>query len=349
MAHDSRPHGDDARLPGAVDEAKAARHGEMLAARVKKTFKKLRPRFERNEIGAFRLYDRDIPEVRAVVDWYEGHLVVGEYARRQTAPAGDWLRTVAIEAADALEVPHAFVHLKRRQTRPADGPRYVSEGRGAGALLVRERDLRFRVNLDDYLDTGLFPDQREARQELREAAQGRAVLNLFAYTGTFSAAALAGGAKHVTSVDLSKTYLDWSQANLRENNLPLERHEPARKESFEFLAHARQHGRRWDLVVVDPPSYSTTGGPQGSGFDVRRDHPELLEACLQVVAPGGTLFFSTNHQRFEPEFDGLDARLEEVTERTVPQDYRNRWIHRAWRISARPARTGGPRSRRPAR
>ncbi|MEL6184122.1 MAG: SAM-dependent methyltransferase, partial [Myxococcota bacterium] len=158
-------------LPGTVDEAKAQRHAEMLGRRVAKTFKKLKPRFDREGVGAFRLYDRDIPEVRAVVDWYEGHLVLGEYARAQTEAFGDWLHVVGQGVAEALRVPPAHLHLKRRRTRPRDGQRYEKSGsgRGPGPLAVGERGLRFRVNLRDYLDTGLFLDQREARREVQQA------------------------------------------------------------------------------------------------------------------------------------------------------------------------------------
>ena len=303
----------------------------MLARRVHKTFRRLHPRMEASGVGAFRLYDRDIPEVRAVVDWYEGHLVVGEYARRQTEAAGDWLGVVAAAVADVLGVPPARVHTRRRWTgrqRTGVGP----EPERAAEVEVREHELRFLVRLDGYLDVGLFPDQRLARQALRAEARGLTVLNLFAYTGSFSVAALAGGARHVTSVDLSKPYLAWSQANLRLNGLPLERHEPARADAFAFLAKAARHGRRWDRVIVDPPSRSTAGGPTGRGFDVQRDHPSLLAATLDVVAPGGAVWFSTNHQRFRPRLEGRLAAAEETTERTVPQDFRNRTVHRSWRI-----------------
>ena len=320
-------------MKGAVDEVRAERQAEMLAGRVRKSFRKLAKGFEKQKIGAYRLYDWDIPEIRAVVDWYEGHLVVGEYERRQTESAGDWLYIIGSAAAQALNVPPAFLHLKRRRTGAAS-ERYPTDGKlkGPGELLVREGDLRFRVNLSDYLDTGLFADQRIARELVGQAAKGRSVLNLFAYTGTFTAYALARGATHVTSVDQSRTYLQWAQSNLRENALPLERHEPARAEVFEFLRKAVAHGRRWDLVIVDPPSSSTVGGPRGTGFGIQRDHRALLENVSQATAPGGVIFFSTNHQRFEEDFDGLSLSAVETTDKTVPHDFRNRNIHRSWRI-----------------
>ncbi len=306
----------------------------MLAGRVRKAHARLAPAFEREGVFAFRLYDWDIPEVRAVVDWYEGQLVVAEYHRRQTESAGDWLRVVGLAAAAALDVPPAFVHLKRRRTRPKTGARYPSPdrpsgegaGRGPGPLAVRERGLKFRVNLRDYLDTGLFLDQRDNRRLVRQMAAGRSVLNLFCYTGGFSVAALAGKASHVTSVDLSRVYIEWSKTNLRENELALERHEPVQEEAFQFLDHAAKHRRRWDLVIVDPPSFSTTGGPDNRGFDVRRDHRALVDKALGVLAPGGQILFSTHHQRFEPSFGGLSVEPLD----SVPRDFRNRGQHQAF-------------------
>lgn len=321
-------------LPGAVDAERTDRHAEMLAGRLRKRHKQLSAKFERADIGAYRLYDRDIPEVRAVVDWYEGHLVLAEYERDQTSSG--WLRRMGEAAAGALGLDASRVHLKRRRTRPKErgGARYAESSHleVGDRMVVRESGARYLVELDGRLDVGLFLDHRPSRAWIRSAAEGCSVLNLFAYTGSFSVAALAGGARHVTSVDLSRTYLDWAQANLRENQLPLERHEPARKEAFEFLDGARRGGRRWHLIVVDPPSFSTTGGPEDRGLDIRRDHPALLEACLDVLAPGGTVLFSTNHQRFEPRLDGPLDGFEETTHETVPEDFRNRSAHRSFRF-----------------
>lgn len=322
-------------LPGSVSPERARAQAEMLASRVQKTFKHLSKGFKKAGVDAFRLYDRDIPEIRAVVDWYAGHLVVGEYAREQTGPR--WLDTMGDTLAETLQISSSKVHLKRRKTRPKAGARYqkdVDAERGPGAEVVHEGPLSFRVNLDDYLDTGLFLDHRNQRARLLAQAEGKSVLNLFSYTGSFTVAALAGGAKHVTSVDASKTYLAWSQANLRENGLPLERHEPARSDVSRFLTQASSHGRRWDLVIVDPPSYSTVGDTD-EGFDVLRDHIDLLGLCSAVCAPGGEVWFSTNHQRFEDRIEDLGVPSEETTAQTVPKDFRNRQIHRSWTLRPR--------------
>jgi 23S rRNA (cytosine1962-C5)-methyltransferase len=292
----------------------------MLANRARKNFRKLHPRFERRSIGAFRIYDRDIPEIRAAVDWYEGHLVIAEYAREQTAHV-PWLEAMARATAEALEVPWERVHMKKRRS----GEKYQRLARKGERIQVREGDLEFLVNLDDFIDTGLFADHRETRARVRAEARGKAFLNLFAYTGSFTVAAGKGGALRTTSVDASQAYLDWALENLKINHLSDARHTLVRKDVDSFLLDAAAQGPGWDLVVLDPPSRSDHGGKV---FDLQSDHRALIERTLAVLAPKGVLWFSTNHQRFEPQLDGLQF----TEEQTVPEDYRNRAAHRAFRI-----------------
>jgi 23S rRNA (cytosine1962-C5)-methyltransferase len=298
----------------------------MLGNRVKKTWKKLHPRFERERIGAFRLYDWDIPEIRAVVDWIEGHLVVAEYARRQTDELPDWLGNMGRACAAVLGVREANLHLRSRRTRPKDGPRYERLGQGGARLVCREGKLKFWVNLDDYLDVGLFPDHRRTRARVGAESQGKAVLNLFGYTGSFTCYAAAGGATRTTTVDTSGPYLAWARENLTLNGITGEAHKLVKGEVRAFLQHARRRRDQWDLAVVDPPSFSER--PEGS-FDVQRDHRELVESVLPVMSPGGIIYFAANHQQFVPDLAGLDA--EEISADTHPVDYR-RSPHRAWRI-----------------
>lgn len=184
---------------------KAQHHAEILANRVRKNYRHLFKRFKKQNIDCFRLYDWDIPEVRAVVDWYAGHLVVAEYERLQTGP--EWLSQMAAAVASALGVPMEKTHIKRRHTKTEEGPRYSKLGSRGERIEVRERDLRFWVNLDDFLDTGLYSDHRGTRMIIRELAKDKDFLNLFAYTGAFSCAAAAGGAKTTTTVDLSLIHI----------------------------------------------------------------------------------------------------------------------------------------------
>jgi 23S rRNA G2069 N7-methylase RlmK/C1962 C5-methylase RlmI len=295
--------------------------GQMLANRVAKTYGHLRRPMAREQIEAFRLYDRDIPEIRAVVDWYAGHLLLAEYVRTQSEP--DWLPAMAAAVAARLEVPPEHVHLRQRRT---GRERYSRLDHRGERIAVRERDLRFWVNLNDFQDTGLFADHRETRRRVAAEARDQRVLNLFGYTGAFTCWAAWGGARTTTTVDLSATYLDWASDNLALNNLGGPQHNLVRADAVRFLF---EHGGPWDLIVLDPPSRSVSSRMQGE-FDVQRDHRPLVEACLQRLAPGGVLWFSTNHQRFAPALDGLPA--EEWTARTVPIDFRNRQAHRVWRL-----------------
>ena len=300
------------------------RQAGMLANRVRKNFRRLHRPFERDGVGAFRVYDWDVPEIRVAVDWYEGHLVVAEYERAQTREAAGWLEAMGSAAASALGVPAERVHLKRRRTRPAQGSRYGRLGHTGERIAVRERGLRLWTNLDDFIDTGLFPDHREMRARVRAEAHGSEFLNLFGYTGAFTCAAAAGGARRTVTVDTSEAYLAWARDNLELNGLAGAAHELVRKDARHFLAGA---GRRFTLCVLDPPSFSTrTGAPS---FDVQRDHRELIESTLSTLLPGGVLYFSTNHQRFEPQLENLGA--EEITRETAPPDYR-RTPHRSFRI-----------------
>jgi len=298
----------------------------MFANRVRKSFRSLHPAFERRGIGAFRIYDWDIPEIRALADWYEGHLVVAAYAREQTDAVPEWLPTIARAAAKALEIPEGNLHLRERRTRPKSGERYSRLSRTGNRLEVREGPLRFLVNLDDRLDTGLFPDHRETRARIRSESAGVRFLNLFGYTGTFTCAAASGGARRTVTVDASDEYLGWAKENLRLNGLSGD-HGLVSGDARRFLEGAKE---RFDLCFVDPPSFSTR--QDAPPFDVQRDHPALLEAALALLEPSGVLYFSTNHQRFTPRLSGLAAReIREITEETVPREYR-RTPHRCFRL-----------------
>ncbi len=335
----------------AYDVQDLERHAEMLANRVKKNSRRLKDSFARKNIGAYRLYDRDIPEVRVVVDYYEGHLVVSEYVRLQTASVPEWLETMGRAAANAIGVPHDRIHLKRRRTRPSRGSRYAKLRQTGRRMKVREGDFEFWVNLDDYVDTGLFPDHRNTRAMVKGESQGAHFLNLFGYTGAFTCYAAKGGAKTTITVDLSRTYLEWARDNMRLAGHTGSQHQFAQENVWHFLDKARSKRHRFGLCVLDPPSFSTVG--EGSAdFDIQRDHVALLEQTLLLMNPGGILYFSTNHQRFEPHFrphkgtkptqtrakTGAqklnEADCQEITATTVPLDYRNKNVHRVWRIQS---------------
>ncbi len=319
--------------PDGADLERFQDQARMLANRVKKRFSHLHRRFSKARIEVFRVYDMDIPEIRAVVDWYAGHLVVGEYARRQSVP--QWLPLMGAAAAEALGVPAEKLHLKTRVAGARGGRRYERLGRTESRLVVRERDFSFSVNLEDFVDTGLFADHRETRRLIQEAAAGKDFLNLYGYTGTFTCYAARGGAAASVSVDRSESVLNWARENFALNGVSEDAHRLVQAEVFVFLKRTRESGRRFDLAVVDPPSYSTTRSRDLS-FDILEDHPRLLRAVAGVMQPGGVIWFSTNHQAFTPRFEGLPITgLAEITAATIPEDYasRRRPIHRCWRMT----------------
>jgi len=312
-----------------ISPDKARQHAEMLSNRVRNRFRYLSKRFKSLNIECFRLYDWDIPEIRAVVDWYAGHIVIGEYERMQTGP--DWLPHMAKAVGEALDIPSDKVHMKRRHTRTPGKERYGKPGTQGERIEIRERDLRFLVNLNDYLDTGLFSDHRDTRLMISRLAEDKDFLNIFAYTGTFTCAAAAGKAKSTSTVDSSRSYMEWAQANMEFNGFGGVQHEFIQSDAGVFLERAHKNGRRFTLAFVDPPSFFKY--KSDDEFDINRDHPRLITDVLSVMAKGSLIFFSTNHQRFEPHMEDLPVNdLNEITPATIPEDYRNRKIHRCWEI-----------------
>ena len=202
-------------------------------------------------------------------------------------------------------------------------------------LAVAEGDLQFAVNLSDYVDTGLFLDHRPTRALVRADAQGRRMLNLFCYTGSFSVAAAAGGAATTTSVDLSNTYLDWTKRNLVNNRFgDGQQHRIVRDDVRGFLEHRGRRGEPpYDLAVVDPPTFSRSAKAPDD-WDVQRDPAELLNAVAENLSVGGIVYVSTNFRRFKLAEDLLASRypFREITRQTIPEDFRNARIHRAWRM-----------------
>jgi 23S rRNA (guanine2445-N2)-methyltransferase / 23S rRNA (guanine2069-N7)-methyltransferase len=225
------------------------------------------------------------------------------------------------------------IHLRVRQ-RQRGASQYSRQGATGSQIKIEENGLAFWVNFTDYLDTGLFLDHRLIRQRLRAGAVGRRFLNLYCYTGSATVYAAAGGARHSLSIDLSATYLDWASRNFRANALSREPHELLRADCSQWLATAA--GASWDLIFLDPPTFSNSKRMQGV-LDTQRDHMSLLEQCMRLLAPDGLLLFSTNAQRFKLD-DAAKERwaVNDISESTIPFDFkRNPRIHRAYELRAR--------------
>jgi 23S rRNA (guanine2445-N2)-methyltransferase / 23S rRNA (guanine2069-N7)-methyltransferase len=295
-------------------------------------------RAESHGLTAYRVYDADVPEFNVAVDRYGEWVRVEEYARpRKVEPeqAERRLRDVMQVVPEVLRVDPERVILRVRH-RLGKHEQHHKYGDRGSFFEVREGDLRFRVNLTDYIDTGLFLDDRLLRRWIREGADGLDVLNLFAYTCTASVAAAIGGARSTTSVDLSRTYLDWGRANFDLNGVGGGRHRFVRADALRYLRSPRTRGR-FGLVFVAPPVRSRSRGMERD-FDVQRDHVALLRDAEPLLAPGGEIVFSTSLRRFEPdERDLLGLTLREITEEITPFDFRGRARLRAWIVRPKKA------------
>ena len=283
-------------------------------------------------ITCFRVYDRDIPEIPLVIDRYEDCLHIAEYDRpndRTAAQQGQWMDLMVEIAGRVLDVPKEKIFVKRRQ-RQRGASQYERWDTRHFVIEAHEGGLKFFVNLSDYLDTGLFLDHRLTREMVRKEAAGKRFLNLFAYTGSFSVYAAAGGAQSVTTVDLSNTYLDWAQDNMELNGFRGPQFEYVRSDVFRFL-NALYDDEIFDLVVLDPPTFSNS--KDLDDWDVQRDHAEMLNLLISHVAPGGVIYFSNNNRRFKLDEDAIQGvSIREISNRTVPEDFRNKRIHRCWKM-----------------
>ncbi|MGH8212936.1 MAG: bifunctional 23S rRNA (guanine(2069)-N(7))-methyltransferase RlmK/23S rRNA (guanine(2445)-N(2))-methyltransferase RlmL, partial [Rhodanobacteraceae bacterium] len=300
------------RGQGTRDRKPLSPGAEMVRNRIAKNLRNLRKYLARENITCFRAYDADLPEYSAAIDVYRDvqaqmHLHVQEYAAPATVDADaarTRLRELLRAASEALEVPRGRIALKVRQ-RGKGGSKYGRFDELGETLVVEEGGLRFEVNLTDYLDTGLFLDHRIVRAKLRELAEGRRFLNLFAYTGTASVYAAAGGADETVSVDLSATYLEWASRNLALNGFGGARHRLAQADAMTFL-HADRG--RYGLIYVDPPTFSNS--KRAGDFDVQRDHVSLLLACADRLERGGVIVFSNNARRFRLDAEKLGGHMD---------------------------------------
>jgi 23S rRNA G2069 N7-methylase RlmK/C1962 C5-methylase RlmI len=300
---------------------------EMLGNRVRKNARHLGKWAKREAVTCYRVYDRDIPEIPITVDSYEGALVINDYREFERDDADAWLDAAVAAVEDAIAPSEVFVKRRERLAHRAPGQQYERQADRGAWRTVGEAGHQFRVNLSDYVDTGLFLDHRITRARAT-AEPARTMLNLFAYTGAFSVYAAAAGMR-TTTVDLSNTYLEWAAENLALNRLT---GELVRDDVREFLGAARRAGRRWDLIVVDPPTFSNSKRMDGT-WDVQRDHVALLDDVLAVSS--GAVWFSTNRRRFKLELPDTQLAITDMTHATIPPDFRDSKIHHAYRITQR--------------
>jgi 23S rRNA (guanine2445-N2)-methyltransferase / 23S rRNA (guanine2069-N7)-methyltransferase len=307
----------------------------MFANRVRKNRKRLSAWLRREQIQCYRLYDADMPEYAVAVDIYGERACVAEYQAPQGVdPAAAARRLQEVQAAlpGALGLAaDAIVYKQRRRQRGT--AQYEKQDSRGELVSVTEGPARLLVNLQDYLDTGLFLDHRPLRRRLGAEAAGRDFLNLFCYTGSATVHAALGGARSTTSVDLSNTYLAWLRKNLVHNGLDEVDNRLVRANCLEWL---HQADGSYDLVLLDPPSFSNSTAMTET-FDIQRDHPELVRSAMKVLRPGGQLYFSNNRRGFKLEPALLEQFLcEDISRSTLDPDFqRNPKIHCCWSIRHR--------------
>ncbi len=319
---------------------------QMVANRLRKNLRNLKKWRERETITCWRAYDADLPEYAAAIDVYVGvpeeapgaapetWLHVQEYQAPASIPEATTrqrLTDLVHAAMDVFELPRGRVAVKTRQ-RGKGGSKYGRLDARGQFLIVREGEARMRVNLFDYLDTGLFLDHRPLRLRLAREASGLHVLNLFSYTGAASVQAGLGGAASTTSVDLSPTYLEWASRNLALNGLSGHAHRLVQADVMGWLAAERN---RYDLIFCDPPTFSNSA--RAEDFDLQREHLALIRACMARLAPDGLLLFSNNYRRFRMDPVLMDEyEVRDIRAATFDPDFgRDPRLHAAWEIRAR--------------
>ncbi len=306
-----------------------------FANRLRKNQKKLTKWAKQQGVDCYRLYDADLPEYNVAVDIYGDKVVIQEYAPPKTVDerkARQRLFDVITATMNVLELTSNQLVLKTRQ-RQKGKQQYEKLAQKDDFFLVNEYNAKLLVNLTDYLDTGLFLDHRIARRMLGEMSRGKDFLNLFCYTGTATVHAGLGGAKSTTSVDMSRTYLEWAEKNLQANQLTGRQHRLMQADCLNWLANTDE---QFDLIFIDPPTFSNSKRMDGT-FDVQRDHVQLITHLKRMLRRGGTVMFSNNKRGFKMDLEALTElglKAQEITAKTLSEDFaRNRQIHNCWLIS----------------
>jgi 23S rRNA (guanine2445-N2)-methyltransferase / 23S rRNA (guanine2069-N7)-methyltransferase len=306
---------------------------DMFKNRIRRNLRVWRKRLAKQNITCYRLYDADLHEYNAAIDFYEGQwLVVSEYAPPKTIEpekAEQRLRDMLLALTELLGIEAEYIFLKQRAQQKGTA-QYERMDYTRQMQLVRENGLMFYVNFLDFLDTGIFLDHRLTRQLIREWAQGKDFLNLFAYTGTASVYAAAGGAKATTTLDASNTYLEWAQKNMAQNGFPGPEHRYIRDNCLNWLQFSRQS---YDLIFLDPPTFSNSK-TYGTAFSVLTDHAGLIRSCMKLLRPDGKLIFSNNFRSFILDEEIETAyKVKNITKQTIPFDFeRNPKIHHCFII-----------------
>lgn len=304
---------------------------QMLINRLSKNLKNLSKWRNQSNISCYRLYDADIPEYACAVDIYDNWAHIQEYAAPKSIPEHKTEQRI-LDMMQALprvlSIPPANLVLKQRR-RQKGRNQYQTQDNKKHYVTVHEGHAKFYINLHDYLDTGLFLDHRLLRQKFFQTLHGKTLLNCFCYTGAFSVQAALGGAKTV-NVDLSKTYLDWAEKNFKLNNLNTNQHQFIQADCLQWL---NSHKKQFDVILLDPPSFSNSKRMKTT-LDIQRDHTSLINRAMKLLAPAGTLYFSTNLRKFKISEQLKEKyQITDITHKTTDVDFkRSKNTHQCYEI-----------------
>jgi 23S rRNA (cytosine1962-C5)-methyltransferase len=305
----------------------------MFRNRLEKVFRHLSKAARRQGITCFRVYDHDLPEFPFILELYEDKLYVSEYKRRHGLSEEaheEWLSQCMQIMSEALLVSGENIFFKMRQRKAGRGGQYQKIEEEKSEFIVHEAGLKFVINLSDYLDTGLFLDHRITRSMVRDRSKGKRMLNLFAYTGSFSVYAAAGGASQIVTVDLSKTYLQWAEKNMEINFGREVNHEVIHADVKQYLK--TSPAEAFDVIVMDPPTFSNSKR-MDDFLDIQRDHVELINDCLDKLSHGGVLIFSTNFTKFQIDKEKIHSgNIRDITKMTTPFDFEGKLKRQCFQI-----------------
>ena len=316
----------------------ASDHSKMILNRIEKNWKKIKKQATKNNWEAVRIYDRDIPEFPYIVEKYKDHFVVWEKGK-ENYDYRDRNKFVhqALNTIFDVSDPQKITFKRREKKKGID--QYERLDSTNESLIIQEGPFSFKINARDFLDTGLYLNHRPLRNIVYNQSSGKKLLNLFSYTSSMSLAAALGGAK-TTSVDLSNTYLNWSQDNFKLNDISLDskQHNFIRESVPVYLKRAKERAESFDLIYCDPPTFSNSK-KMDSSFDVQENHTSLIEGCMDILNAGdqNALYFSCHKKGFKLDLDLLQEKykVQDMTASSIPIDFRNKKIHFLFKIQHR--------------
>ncbi len=307
---------------------------QMFENRLTKVYRHRHKQAKKLGISCYRIYDHDLPEFPFCIESYDGKLFVAEYKRNHGMTESEhvsWMEKSLAVMMDITNTSKEDLYLRLRARKPGRLGQYLRQGHASQEFVVEENALKFIINLSDYLDTGLFLDHRVTRGIVKDLSKGKKVLNLFAYTGSFSVYAAAGGAREVHTVDLSKTYLQWAEKNMTLNGFTdAAQYKFIHADAIQYLKSLPADS--FDIIIMDPPTFSNSQRMDGF-LDIQRDHVSLIKDCLHALNKGGLLFFSSNSRKFKLNKEEISGcKIKDIIKPTNPFDFEGKFSRFCFQI-----------------